>query len=89
MALRRSGGDRAQRERALGLVFWLSAGWIGMLVVIALLLPVLPIRDPDELGIRTREIARYEGPGWNAWFGGDEQGRDSPRRAGHPDPSAW
>ena len=37
---------------------------------------MLPIRDPEALGIRTGEVGKFEGPGWNAWFGGDSQGRD-------------
>ena len=59
-----------------GWAFWLAVGWIGVLTAAALLAPILPLRDPDELGIRTTEIARFESPGWNAWFGGDEQGKD-------------
>ncbi len=64
------------KRRGFGVVFWLSVGWIGLLVVAALFRDLLPLRDPDELGIRTREIAKHEGPGWNALFGGDGQGRD-------------
>lgn len=56
--------------------FWFAVGWIGLLTAAAVLAPLLPIRDPDELGIRTTEVARFESPGWNAWFGGDGQGKD-------------
>jgi peptide/nickel transport system permease protein len=69
------GGNPGQKRR-LGLTFWLSAGWIFTLVFLALFRDILPIRDPDELGIRTREVAKFESPGWNAFFGGDGQGRD-------------
>jgi peptide/nickel transport system permease protein len=62
--------------RRLGVVFWASAFWIFTLVFLALFRDILPIRDPDELGIRTREVAQFEGPGWNAFFGADGQGRD-------------
>ena len=58
-------------ERGLGVVFWSSVGWIAALVFVALFRDLLPIRDPDELGIRTREVAKFEGPGWNAFFGAD------------------
>ena len=68
------GGNPGQKRR-LGLTFWLSAGWIFALVFLALFRDILPIRDPDELGIRTREVAKFESPGWNAFFGGDGQGR--------------
>lgn len=62
--------------RKLGVVVALSALWILVLVFLAIFRDLLPIRDPDELGIRTREVERFEGPGRNAWFGGDGQGRD-------------
>ncbi len=64
------------RRRGLGVVFWLSAAWIALLVVGAVFADVLPIRDPEERGIRTGEVARFETPGWNAFFGADGQGRD-------------
>jgi peptide/nickel transport system permease protein len=59
-----------------GVLTWLAIGWIVTLVALALLAPILPLRDPEALGIRTAEVARFEGPGANAWFGGDEQGKD-------------
>ncbi|MEM9039543.1 MAG: dipeptide/oligopeptide/nickel ABC transporter permease/ATP-binding protein [Actinomycetota bacterium] len=73
-----SGSDPVMVEtgRRLGLAFWLSLVWIGLIVVAAVFGDLLPIRDPEELGIRTREVERFEGPGRNAWFGGDGQGRD-------------
>ena len=60
----------------LGVVFWMSVGWIVALVFVALFRDLLPLRDPADLGIRTREVAKFEGPGWNALFGADAQGRD-------------
>ena len=60
----------------LGIIFWMSVAWISTLVFLAIFIGVLPLRDPNALGIRTREVAKFEGPGWNAWFGGDGQGRD-------------
>ena len=62
--------------KGLGLVFWLSAAWIAVLVLLALFADLLPIRDPEELGIISREVEPFEGPGRNAWFGSDGQGRD-------------
>jgi len=61
---------------AFGPVVWLSIFWIALLVFAAVFRDVLPLRDPDELGIRTREVEKFESPGWNAFFGGDSQGRD-------------
>ncbi len=68
--------QRASPRRRLGVVFWLCIAWIGLLVVAAVFRDVLPIRDPEALGIRTGEVEKFESPGWNAWFGGDSQGRD-------------
>ncbi len=66
---------RLGRQR-LGVVFWTSIVWILLLVFCALFRDLLPLRDPDALGIRTREVAKFESPGWNALFGADGQGRD-------------
>lgn len=63
-------------ERKLGVLFWVAASWIVLLVVIAVFRDLLPLRDPEALGIRTREVRKFEDPSWNAWFGGDSQGRD-------------
>ena len=63
-------------ERKLGAVFWLAMAWIVLLVFLALFRDLLPLRDPEALGIRTREVRKFEDPSWNAWFGGDSQGRD-------------
>lgn len=69
-----------QRRKAprssLGVVFYLSVIWIALLVFFALFRDLLPLRDPEALGIRTREVMAFEAPGLNAWFGGDGSGRD-------------
>jgi peptide/nickel transport system permease protein len=60
----------------LGVVFWVSITWIIILVLLAMFADLLPIRDPEALGIITREVGPFEGPGWNVWFGADGQGKD-------------
>jgi peptide/nickel transport system permease protein len=60
----------------MGLVFWTSIGWIAVVAFGAIFADVLPLRDPEELGIVTGEVERFEPPGANAWFGGDAQGKD-------------
>jgi peptide/nickel transport system permease protein len=67
---------RRTRSRRLGVAFWVSAAWVMLLVLLALFADLLPIRDPEAKGIITGEVARFEKPGWNAWFGGDGSGRD-------------
>ncbi|MFK7917178.1 MAG: dipeptide/oligopeptide/nickel ABC transporter permease/ATP-binding protein [Ilumatobacter sp.] len=66
--------DLAQRR--LGWSFWIPASWILLLIFVAVFRDLLPLRDPEALGIRTREVRKFEDPSWNAWFGGDSQGRD-------------
>ena len=66
----------AKLPTGLGVIFWVSVSWIVVLVFVALFADVLPIRDPEALGIITREVEPFERPGWNAWFGSDGQGKD-------------
>ncbi|MDG1877091.1 MAG: dipeptide/oligopeptide/nickel ABC transporter permease/ATP-binding protein [Acidimicrobiales bacterium] len=66
----------APERPKMGVVFWTSVSWILLVIAAAVLADLLPLRDPDALGIRTGEIQRFESPGVNAWFGGDGQGRD-------------
>lgn len=54
----------------------LAVSWLALLVVLAVSENFLGLRDPESLGIRTREVTRFEPPGSNAFFGGDSQGRD-------------
>lgn len=63
-------------SRGLGVGFWLSAAWIVLVVFFAIFADLLPLRDPEELGIISREVESFESPGWNAWFGADSSGRD-------------
>ena len=58
--------------RQLGLGFWVSAGFVVLVVALAILAPVLPIADPDETAIG----GRFEGPRPGLWFGADSTGRD-------------
>ena len=68
-------GPSTERRKP-GLIFWLSTAWIMMLVFFAIFVDLLPIRDPETQGIITREVASFESPGSNAWFGADSNGRD-------------
>lgn len=58
--------------RRLGLGFWLSVVWVGLIVGLAILAPILPIEDPDKIGVG----GRFEGPGSGLWFGADSIGKD-------------
>ena len=58
--------------RRLGIGFWLSSGFVLVIVALAILAPVLPIADPDQTAIG----GRLEGPRSGLWFGADSTGRD-------------
>jgi peptide/nickel transport system permease protein len=59
-------------RRRLGFGFWVSVGWLFLIIGVAVLAPWLPIADPNETGYG----GRLDGPGWAAWFGTDTNGRD-------------
>lgn len=59
-------------RRRLGFGFWVSVTWLALIVGVAVLAPWLPIADPNETGYG----GRLDGPGWDAWFGTDTNGRD-------------
>ena len=49
----------------LGIVTWLALLWVALVVVGTVLAPILPIADPQELGIRiaTQADVAATGPG--------------------------
>ena len=63
------------RARRLGLGFWLPMGWITLIVGVALLAPVLPLKDPTDYFIRSGERPPYP-PSADHWFGTDQDARD-------------
>jgi hypothetical protein len=36
-------------KRRLGLGFWIASGWVGLVVVLAVLAPVLPLQNPNKV----------------------------------------
>jgi len=64
-------------KKTLGWGFWLCIGWLGSLVLVAVLAPVLPLDDPAEFRVGPSN----EGPSWAHWFGTDKAGRDVFSRA--------
>ena len=65
----------AVKARRLGLGFWLPMGWIIVIVGVALLAPVLPLKDPTDYFIRPGERPPYP-PSADHWFGTDQDARD-------------
>ena len=63
-------------ERRLGIFFWVAIAWVVLIVVLAILAPWLPIKDPDERYLnRDLGLPPYS-PGSEHWFGTDRDGRD-------------
>lgn len=58
--------------KQLGLGFWLCAGFIGLMILLAVLAPILPISDPNKTAVGTK----FESPKPGLWFGADSTGRD-------------
>lgn len=63
--------EKPQRK-GLGFLGWLSIGWLGGLLILAIVAPWLPLPDPAT---SFPEIAR-KGPSAGHWLGGDTIGRD-------------
>ena len=59
-------------KRKIGFGFWVSIGWMVLVVMAAFLAPILPIPDPDQTGAG----GRLDPPNWDNWFGTDTNGRD-------------
>lgn len=64
------GGPR--KKKRLGWGAWIAIIWLGGLIILAVLAPLLPIPDPNQ---SFGEIAR-QGPVSGHWLGGDANGRD-------------
>lgn len=64
-------------KKTLGWSFWLCVGFLGILVLVAILAPILPLDDPTEFRVGPAN----EGPSWAHWFGTDKAGRDVFSRA--------
>jgi len=70
-----AGDTDAERDvKKLGFGFWLAVGWLGLLISLAVLAPVLPfVDDPNARG----DIDALQAPpSAEHWFGGDDIGRD-------------
>ncbi|GAA2586000.1 ABC transporter permease [Dactylosporangium fulvum] len=71
-------GSRRARRRGLGVLFWCSAAWLGLVVLGAIVAPLLPIADPAAQDYRSVAVAPGS-PGH--LLGTDGLGRDLLARA--------
>src|SRR5438874_2048222 len=65
-------GAGRRRRRNLGPIFWISVGWMGVVIVLAVLANVLPLHDPNATGVGSPNDA----PGIHHLLGTDQLGRD-------------
>jgi len=66
------GGPADVQRRGLGIVFWVSFGWVALLIGLALLAPFLPLKNPDFQDYSAVNI----GPAVHHLLGTDDLGRD-------------
>ncbi|MGH9211119.1 MAG: ABC transporter permease [Acidimicrobiales bacterium] len=64
--------EEAYQGRKLGLWFWISVAWLGLLVLAAVFADLLPLKDPTTT---FRGVSR-DGPSATHWFGADNIGHD-------------
>jgi len=59
-------------KKTLGLGFWIASSWVGLVTLLAILAPWLPIKDPNFQDY----TALKQGPSSTYWLGTDDLGRD-------------
>jgi peptide/nickel transport system permease protein len=60
-------------KKRLGPLFWVCAGWIGLIILLALIANLLPLPKPDFENFANPQNA---GPGWGHLLGTDDLNRD-------------
>jgi peptide/nickel transport system permease protein len=63
----------APAKKRLGLFFWICAGWIGLIILVAIFANLLPLPKPDYENFANPQNA---GPGWGHLLGTDDLNRD-------------
>lgn len=66
-------------RRGFGWVFWLSVGWVGLVLVAAVCADLLPLKEPTRMSL----MARSQGMSAAHWLGTDGLGRDLLSRVIH------
>ncbi len=72
MGLPTSASGRAGRAGRLGPVFWVCAAWVGLMILLAVLASVLPLKAPNAQDYSAVNI----GPSLHHLLGTDDLGRD-------------
>ena len=66
-------GPAAPAKKRLGLFFWICAGWIGLIILVAIFANLLPLPNPDFQNFAAPQNA---GPAWGHLLGTDDLNRD-------------
>ena len=76
-AIEPEGAQAGIVKKTLGPGFWLAVGWIVLIALLALLAPVLPLKDPNAnfIDIQGKGRPPY-GPSGDHWLGSDQDARD-------------
>jgi peptide/nickel transport system permease protein len=67
-----SGSEDVLVRKPLGLLFWLACGWVGLVVILAILANVLPLPNPNFQNYNALNAA----PSFHHLLGTDDLGRD-------------
>jgi peptide/nickel transport system permease protein len=60
-------------KKKLGIFFWICLGWIGLVILVAIIANLLPLPNPDFQNYATQQNA---GPAWGHLLGTDDLNRD-------------
>ena len=71
-AAARVAAEAGVARKRLGIAFWLSGGWVALMILLALIANLLPLYNPTEVGVGMPG----EGPSLQHLLGTDEIGRD-------------
>lgn len=63
-------------KKKLGFGFWLAVGWLVMMIALAILAPVLPLKDPNVNFVGGDAAGPQAAPSFEHPFGTDQDGRD-------------
>jgi peptide/nickel transport system permease protein len=66
-------GDDDAVQKKLGIFFWICVGWIGLVIVLALIANLLPLPNPT---FQNYAAAQNAGPAWGHLLGTDDLNRD-------------
>ncbi len=69
-------GEGASAKKKLGRAFWICIGWLIAIVLLAILAPYLPIKDPRTNFTGKGNVGASKGPSMDHWFGTDKDARD-------------